>query len=233
MDIRKINIIECTRCGEYHDELDFKELSHPVVVGEKTYTHCASCPTNQEPILMTITILKKKTNKGRVLLMNHIRGFERISETQWLKDIDDPENYGNINDIILPKRATSHSAGYDIFSTANSILLPNTDILIPLGFKIYMLEDEFFEIHPRSGLGFKYYIRLANTTGIIDSDYYNNLINEGHCFAKIRNEGHITVIVKKGEAIAQGIFQKFLLVDGDSYNNGNTRNGGFGSTDSK
>ena len=38
------------------------------------------------------------------------------------------------------------------------------------------------------------------------------------------------MIIKQGEAIAQAIFQKYLLVDGDSFDNGDKRVGGLGST---
>lgn len=83
---------------------------------------------------------------------------------------------------------------------------------------------------PRSGLGFKFYCRLANTVGVIDSDYYNNPKNEGHMFVKIRNEGTKIMEIKQGEGMCQMIFMPFLLVDGDSFDNGEERKGGFGST---
>ncbi len=151
------------------------------------------------------------------------RGFEKISEERWKKDCN--ESYEN---IILPKRATQYSAGYDIFSPINFTLSPNEEIKIPTGFKVYMLRDEFFEIVPRSGLGFKYYTRLANTVGVVDSDFFNNTDNEGHCFVKLRNEGDKELTVHVGNAIAQGIFQKYLIADNDEADR--VRSGGFGST---
>ena len=159
-----------------------------------------------------------------------IRGFERVSKEQWHKDSGYilHDNCTSFEELIkLPKRATSYSAGYDIFSPYSFTLNPKESIKIPLGIKAYMPEDEFLMIVPRSGMGFKYFIRLANTIGIVDSDYYNS-DNEGHMFTKIRNEGDIPISVKDGEAIAQAIFQKYLLVDND--NSDTQRNGGFGST---
>lgn len=159
------------------------------------------------------------------------RGFEKVSFEQWDKDnLTIPESKLAWDEIVLPSRATQNAAGYDIFTTVDFVLNPNQEILIPLGIKIYMLSDEFFMIAPRSGSGFKYYVRLANTLGIIDSDYCDNPKNEGHCWAKLRNEGSLKMNVKCGEAIAQGIFQKFLLADGDKLGNGERRNGGLGST---
>ena len=67
----------------------------------------------------------------------------------------------------------------------------------------------------RSSMGFKYNIRLVNQVGIIDFDYYNNQNNEGHIFIKIQNEGTGTVKFKAGEAIAQGIFLKYLITKSD------------------
>ena len=65
--------------------------------------------------------------------------------------------------------------------------------------------------------------------GVIDSDYYNNPDNEGHIFVQCINLKDEDVVIKKGEAIAQAIFQKYLTVDDD--NAEGKRIGGFGSTD--
>ena len=70
---------------------------------------------------------------------------------------------------------------------------------------------------------------LANGTGIIDSDYYNNLDNEGHIMIALRNTTHAKVTIKKGERIAQGVFQKYLTVENDKISD-NVRTGGIGST---
>ena len=48
------------------------------------------------------------------------------------------------------------------------------------------------------------------------TDIYNNKNNEGHIFIKIKNEGTETVKFKAGEAIAQGIFFKYLITKSDS-----------------
>ena len=65
--------------------------------------------------------------------------------------------------------------------------------------------------------------------GVIDSDYYNNSDNEGHIFIQVINLKDQDVEIKKGEAIAQGIFQKYLVADDDKAEG--VRTGGFGSTD--
>ena len=163
-------------------------------------------------------------------VLDRKRGFERVSILRWYAD-KLPESETEVEDIKIPVRETGGAVGYDIFSTQDITLEPSEEIKMPLGWKVYMMEDEVFKVHPRSGMGFKYYIRLANTTGIIDPDYYENEKNEGHCWIKLRNEGSEKIIIKKDDGIAQGIFSKVLLADGDSFGEGKKRRGGFGHTD--
>jgi dUTP pyrophosphatase len=171
--------------------------------------------------------------------MDRIRGFEKISENQFNKDFaeiielyhDDDENPIIYSEIKLPQRATAKSAGYDVYSPTYFRLLPNEEIKLPTGIKAYMQDDEVLKAYPRSGLGFKYYLRFANTIPVIDADYINS-DNEGHIWIKLRNEGTKIMRIDKGEAICQVIFEKYLLADGDNYT-GKERNGGFGSTSKK
>ena len=151
-----------------------------------------------------------------------IRGFEKVVE-QFL-----PE--GIIN---LPKRATRLSAGYDFFAPEDIKLAPGESTKVATGIKAYMQPDEVLMLFPRSGLGFKYFVRLANTVGVVDADYYGNESNDGHIFVKIRNEGDNELFIPAGDAFAQGIFIKYLLTDDDSFDNGAERIGGEGSTTGK
>lgn len=167
-------------------------------------------------------VIKKENNMK-------LRGFEFIGKKQAEKDIKRKLD-NEFNDLKLPKRGTSKSAGYDIFAPFDITLQPNEEIKVPTFLKAYMQDGEVLLAFPRSGLGFKYYCRLANTIGVVDGDYYNNEDNEGHIFVKIRNEGNKTMTIKKGDGMCQMIFMPFLLVDGDSFDNGDTRKGGFGST---
>lgn len=154
-----------------------------------------------------------------------IRGFEFISKEQFDKDFDKDV----IVELKLPKRSTKESAGYDIFAPFDIELPKGLELKIPTGIRVHMNQGEFLAIMPRSGLGFKYYTRLANTLGIIDSDYINSN-NEGHIWVKLRNEGDKDLHIKQGEAFCQAIFMPFLLVDDDNFEEGESRNGGFGST---
>ena len=156
-----------------------------------------------------------------------MRKFEKISFEQFSKDIkNDKELYNSYN---LPVRKTKNSAGYDFESLESFTLKPNEIIKLPLGIKACMNFDEVLMIFVRSSQGFKYNIRLCNQVGIIDSDYYNNVDNEGHIWIKLKNEGDKDYIVNKGDAICQGIFTKFLSVD-DEENINTIRKSGIGST---
>lgn len=169
-------------------------------------------------------------------MMSKVRGFEHVSVDTFTEDLYrmlvDVEPYIHLEpmDIALPIRKTAKSAGYDVISPIDIDLAPYEILLLPTGFKSYMMDDEVLQFYPRGGQGFKF-IRLANTVGVGDSDYYNNPKNNGHYWVKIRNESPVFKFkLKAGKAIAQCIFQKYLLADGDDFT-GDKRSGGFGSTD--
>ena len=68
---------------------------------------------------------------------------------------------------------------------------------------------------------------LANTVGIIDSDYFYAK-NEGHIFVKIVNCGSKTVDLKAGERFVQGKFVPYGITFDDDVSE--KRIGGMGST---
>ena len=161
--------------------------------------------------------------------------FYKVSKSEYIKDYT--KYFGNIsneyidkmyNDIILPNRATKYSAGYDFHAPFSFSLDPNNEILIPTGIRAEMNDNQVLLIVPRSSLGFKYKLRLNNTIGVIDSDYFNS-DNEGHIFVKISNENATkTISINKGDSFCQAIFLRYDITDDDKVND--IRNGGIGST---
>ncbi len=134
--------------------------------------------------------------------------------------------------ISLPVRKTKNSAGYDI-AAAEDITIPVykpgiKPTLIPTGLKAYCEEDEYFMLVNRSS-GPKKGLLMANSIGIVDSDYYGNIDNDGHFYFQFWNVSDHDLEIKKGDIIGQVIFQKFLITDDD--NAEGIRIGGFGSTD--
>ncbi|MBP8628891.1 MAG: dUTP diphosphatase [Negativicutes bacterium] len=143
------------------------------------------------------------------------RGFEIVS-------------YYQEKNIILPSRKTKFSAGYDIATAENIILLPQQVTLIPTGIKAYMQTDEYLGVHIRSSIAIKQKLTLINNVGVIDADYYNNVENEGHIMIPVYNYNQSSVTIEKDTRIAQGIFYRYLLASDDKAEN--IRIGGIGST---
>lgn len=205
--------------------------------------------------------------------------FEKVSKEEWMKNTPRlPEKWINANEknkkayeeilekyesaydsIILPKRATTGSAGYDFFLPFTGIsLAPGMVATISTGIKCKIQPGWFLALFPRSGHGFKYRISLANTVGIIDSDYYNCESNEGHIMVKLCNNLDVEgvpikmvndivsgkqiakldtdseefrsrcLILDPGKAFCQGIFLPYGITTDDE--TGGERVGGIGST---
>lgn len=156
-----------------------------------------------------------------------MRKFEVISINQFNKDFKNIDT--KYEDIIIPKRSTKFSAGYDFYMPYDLTIKKNEVVLIPTGIKVMLNSDEFLGIYIRSSLGFKYNLRMCNQVGIIDSDYYNNSSNEGHIFVKLKNEGDNDIILKKYDRYVQGIIQKYYIVDNEKEVE-DIRVGGIGSS---
>ena len=151
--------------------------------------------------------------------MEKVRGFEVA------KGFED-------KGINLPVRKTKHSAGYDVEAAEDVVIPPYTPgakpTLIPTGLKAYCAEDEWYMLVNRSGGPKKGFV-MANSIGVIDSDYYNNETNDGHFYFQYWNFNNEDLVIHKGDVIGQVIFHKYLLVDNDEADG--VRTGGFGSTD--
>ena len=134
--------------------------------------------------------------------------------------------------IQLPRRATVGSAGYDFFSPLPFTIEPKTSVTIPTGIRVWLDPRLVLLLYPRSGLGFKYRLQLANTVGVIDSDYVNS-DNCGHILAKLTNDSYEnkTICLNEVDSFMQGIITPYFLTVDDSATE--IRNGGFGSTDKR
>ena len=164
--------------------------------------------------------------------MKRIAQFEKVSREQFSNDFNDTfggKLAADYDGIVLPRRATAGSAGYDFFLTCDVELKPGETVKIPTGIRAKIDHGWVLKLYPRSGLGFKFRLQLNNTVGIIDSDYYDS-DNEGHIFIKITNDSNEgkTVTLKKGDGFAQGIFVEYGITLDDDVTD--ARNGGFGST---
>ena len=159
-----------------------------------------------------------------------MRKFEKISFEQFAKDIkNDKKLY---DEYKKPIRKTKLSAGYDFMAIEDIVINPGEIVKIPTGIKAVFPEDETLLLFVRGSVGYHWNVRMCNQVAIIDSDFYNNVGNEGHMWFALQNEGDKTFIIKKGESFGQGIFIKYFVVD-DEEDIENVRIGGFGSTNER
>lgn len=168
--------------------------------------------------------------------MQGVAEFHKVSFGQFLQDakktgfIDDKTDSEIVKaiweNIKLPQRATGGSAGYDFYLPFGFSVEPDKTVTIPTGIRIDMQPGWFLSLVPRSGLGFKHGMRLLNTLGIIDSDYFFSE-NEGHIMAKITVENNLCL--QSGDRFIQGILISHGITRSDS-TLGINRTGGFGST---
>ena len=131
--------------------------------------------------------------------------------------------------ITLPQRQTLQSAGYDLAAYEEVTIQPGEIQLIPTGLKVQLGESEVLLVYPRSSLGIKKGLMMSNGVGVIDADYYNNTLNEGHIMVPLYNFKQSPVTISKFERIAQGVFQTFLKTE-DDHPVSSERKGGFGSS---
>ena len=162
------------------------------------------------------------------------------------------------SDIQMPIRKTTKSAGYDFVVAEDTIIPSYESLmkylegfaeprlytiedvakftkqyqanptLVSTGMKCYLKPDTYLELSVRSSSPLKYWIMMANSVGIIDADYCDNPENEGEIFFQLINMSPFPIILKKGEAIGQGIIKQYLTTNNDIASG--LRSGGFGST---
>lgn len=163
--------------------------------------------------------------------------FEKVPFDQFVKDFFNTQSFTPdevsedtlleiYNNIKLPQRATKISAGYDFYSPFD-LALDNEYLTIPTGIRWVCDNPNYvLLLLPRSGLGFKYGMKLRNTVGVIDADYAN-AANYGHIMAKIATEEDCTI--ENGQGFMQGIIVPFAAVNDEAAIT-RERTGGFGST---
>ena len=169
--------------------------------------------------------------------MDRIAKFEKVSfeefKSAWLKQIGTPTDEQKLQEIYdnikIPKRATTGSAGYDFYTPISLSLDAGSEIMVPTGIRAKFEPEYALIIAPKSGLGSKFRLQLNNTFGLIDSDYYNSN-NQGHIMCKLINDSreNKSINLDAGASFVQGFFVKIgITIDDDA---DGIRNGGFGST---
>ena len=80
-----------------------------------------------------------------------------------------------INGNLPPQYAHETDAGMDIVSPAEYTIAPGETIIIPTGIKVAIPDGYALLIQPRSGQSAKTKLRIANTPGLIDSGYRDEI----------------------------------------------------------
>jgi dUTP pyrophosphatase len=154
-------------------------------------------------------------------------------------------------DVQLPRRATEHSAGYDVcayltgtktrFSSGLQIfergpddsegvpfisLMPGQRVIVPLGFKARVPHGVEAQIRIRSSTAFKKGLTMPNAPGTIDADYPDEWL------VMLRNDSGATLRIEHGERIAQIVLARHTVLEWVEGEVGITtsRTGGVGST---
>jgi dUTP pyrophosphatase len=161
--------------------------------------------------------------------------FEKVSFEQWKADcgvrgLPDSELREWFDSIKLPRQATVGSAGMDFYMQFNLDFESGSRLKIATGVRWVTdpgERDRVLLIVPRSGLGFRYGLRLPNTTGVIDADYCD-AGNEGHILVCFENPSSENVKLEAGTPFVQGIIVRYEVPEGAGSEE--VRTGGFGST---
>lgn len=203
-------------------------------------------------------------NKKKEGTKKEVGYFDKVTFEQyyadWVKlfgeDLMSEEEVENIwKSITLPTRSTKKSAGYDFVMPYGITIKRGGNVTIPTGIRVVLDDNYFLALFPRSGMGFKSRLALANTSGIIDADYCDSS-NEGHIFVKLCYDGvepsarmekvesedgkvefkcirpektkYAELVIKQGDKFVQGIMIEYGISEDDEVTA--ERNGGFGST---
>ncbi len=190
--------------------------------------------------------------------------FSKVPFTSFKKDFEnlygeqDPAFLSEMYDKIeLPKRSTKYSAGYDISVPFSFSIKKGRSIVIPTGIRCKMDDKTVMLLFPRSGMGFKNRLGLANTIGVVDADYYN-ADNYGHIMVKLvyngdkyteslflnssttskttskKNKKFKRILtIDANQAFVQAVFTPYFYDRKESIEDIDIRKGGFGSTNSK
>ena len=131
-------------------------------------------------------------------------------------------------DLPLPSRRTSGSAGFDLASAEpDFVLAPGERRLVRTGLALEIPPGIEGQVRPRSGLALRHGLTMPNAPGTIDSDY------RGEVGVILQNGGTEPVTIVRGDRIAQLVFARYetpALEDVEALETSTRGAGGFGST---
>ena len=125
-------------------------------------------------------------------------------------------------ELKTPTRATEGSAGHDFYLPKTITIDANSINTVDSGIKVQIPKNHVLLLFPRSSLGIKHRVILANTTGVIDSDFKDTIK------LPLYNYDNLPIVLNKGERIAQAVCVPYITSKEKPLNK--NRVGGIGST---
>lgn len=130
------------------------------------------------------------------------------------------------NGAVIPEYSHPHDGGMDITAPLEVIIPAGATRIVLCGFKVAVPEGWMLLVFPRSGLSAKSGLRIANSPGLIDAGYRDEV------GVIIHNTGSEDYLVSAGARIAQLVLMPRFAVDFQQAASvadiGEDRGGGFG-----
>ena len=127
----------------------------------------------------------------------------------------------------LPMKGSAGAAAWDLYARTDCVVKAGeAPTLVPLGFAMEIPNGYHAKVLPRSSTGLKTTLRMANSCGIIDSDYRGEVMMIAET---VREDWHIAA----GDRVAQMLIEKnepVVLIESDELSDTERGAGGFGST---
>ena len=130
-------------------------------------------------------------------------------------------------DDLMPVKAHSDDAAYDLRSRCDIVLEPGVSTLVPTGVYIELPVGYEAQIRPRSGLALKHDLMLTNSPGTVDAGY------RGEIGVIMDNAGRAAFPITRGDRIAQMVICKLPeieLQEVTALSESDRGTGGFGSS---
>lgn len=127
----------------------------------------------------------------------------------------------------VPTYGTDGAACFDLYAAEPVKVYAKQSAVVPTGLAVEVPWGHAMLIHSRSGHGLKHGIRLANSTGVIDSDY------RGEVMVCLHNDSSADYVVAPGDRVAQAMIVQAPHVQFDVAEQLSLTErsaGGFGST---
>ena len=127
---------------------------------------------------------------------------------------------------VIPRYQTEGSAGFDLVSLDTTVIPVGAVHMVRTGLAVEIPPGLMMNVVPRSGIAKKYGSYVANSPGVIDSDYRGEI-------CVLVQAVHSALRIQAGERIAQGVMVRapqFDIVEVVNLTETRRGAGGFGST---